>query len=130
MPRVSSSNKRLNPERFTQALQSGLYTGPGAAKTAIAKSLMPERTKNQMRKLIDTNTTWKANSAKKRAGAKAKPLKGRAKGVHRSTAKKPFVVLFYNTASNGKDDLLDFLKGAANHGMTLPALIEALESCG
>jgi hypothetical protein len=129
--KVATSNKRLDEEMFTEALAKGMYSSPRAAKTAIAKSLMKPRTKGRLRKLVDTNTKWgKANSSKKRAGAKGKNLRGRAKGVHRSTSKEPFVVLFYNTASAGKDDLLDFLRGAANHGMTLPALIEALESCG
>lgn len=134
MPRVSSSNKRLDPESFKQALASGLYQNAGGARRALGKSKIPKGTKKVLYGLIDQNQNWKANSAKKRAGAasgrKTANLKGRAKGVHRSTAKQPFVVLFFNTASAGKDDLLDFLRGAADHGMTLPALIEALESCG
>lgn len=134
MPRVSSSNKRLDEETFLKALSSGMYQSPGGARRALGKSKLPKAQKKRLYGLIDENKRWKANSAKKQAGAAGKKrksnLRGRAKGVHRSSAKAPFVVLFYNTASSGKDDLLDFLRGAANHGMTLPALIEALESCG
>jgi len=48
--------------------------------------------------------------------------------VQRHAAKAPFCVLFAREVGNGKGKTLDFLRGAANSGLTLPDLIHSLES--
>lgn len=117
--------KRMTLTQFNKKLRGGGYSTWKAAVAAISRSALTDQDKASA-----TDLAKKYFEASKKLPTPPKSTKKPQATRSMTRASAPFCVVFAKTVRN-KDAsalLLNFMRGAADSGMTLPELIEAIEA--
>ncbi len=146
---MARAKVKMDPLNFGKALHDGNYESAGRASQAVRRSSMIAGDKTLALGILAEfvgshpgfKVTKKAAAKKARTKAKArkfKPAIPKAKAVPKPVQRikpkpqraAPFLAVFARAASDPKDRklLLQLLGGAADAGVTLPELLEALEA--